>query len=138
MQGIAEYKLIIPQEIFNEMLDHCKDGYPKEACGILAGNGNEVKKIYKMINIENSPVSYRLDPKEQFRVMKEIRQENLSMLAIYHSHPSSNPYPSAKDVELAFYDDVVYIIISLISMEPIVKGYFIKSGSIKEVILLKK
>lgn len=138
MQGIAEYKLIIPQEIFNEMLDHCREGYPKEACGILAGNGNEVKKIYKMINIENSPVSYRLDPKEQFRVMKEIRQENLSMLAIYHSHPSSAPYPSSKDVELAFYDDVVYIIISLISKEPTVKGYFIKSGSIKEVTLFKK
>lgn len=129
--------ILIPKEIFDEMLAHCKENYPKEACGILAGNGNEVKKIYKMINIENSPVSYMLDSKEQFRVMKEIRQENLSMLAIYHSHPTSMPYPSAKDVELAFYD-VAYIIISLISEEPIAKGYSIKSGCIKEINIVKK
>lgn len=131
-------RLIIPKQIFDEMLSYCRENYPNEACGILAGKDNEVSKIYKMKNIENSPVTYMLDSKEQFKVMKEIRQSNLSMLAIFHSHPSSVAYPSQRDIELAFYEDVVYIIISLMGDEAIVKGYLIKSKEVKEVWLHKK
>lgn len=130
--------LIIPQQIFNDMLACCKDGYPNEACGILAGRNGEVSKIYKMTNIENSPVTYMLDSKEQFRVMKDMRENTLSMLAIFHSHPSSAAYPSAKDVSLAFYEDAVYIIISLMEKEPVVKGFLIKEGEIKEVEIIIK
>jgi proteasome lid subunit RPN8/RPN11 len=125
-------QLIIPSQIFKEMLAHCKAGYPNEACGILAGSNGEVSKIYKMTNIENSPVTYMLDSKEQFKAMKDMRENNLSMLAIFHSHPSSAAYPSAKDVSLAFYEDVVYIIVSLMNKEPVVKGFSIKEGEIKE------
>jgi len=120
------------------MLAHCRAGYPNEACGILAGNANEVSKIYKLINIEKSPVSYFMDSKEQFQVMKDMREDNLSMLAIFHSHPSSGAYPSAKDVSLAFYEECVYIIVSLIENEPVAKGFVIKEGSIEEIMLTVK
>ena len=126
-------QLVIPAHIFDEMLAHCKAGYPNEACGILAGKGNEVSKIYKMANTEVSPVSYFMDSKEQFKVMKDIRENNLSMLAIFHSHPSSAAYPSAKDISLAFYDDCVYIIVSLMEKEPIAKAFAIREGSVAEV-----
>jgi proteasome lid subunit RPN8/RPN11 len=135
---MAAYPLIIPQQIFTEMLAHCKAGYPNEACGILAGRNGEVSKIYKMINIENSPVTYMLDSREQFKVMKDMRQNNLSMLAIFHSHPSSAAYPSAKDVSLAFYEDAVYIIVSLMEKEPVVKGFSIKEGNIEDIEIVLK
>ncbi|BCB95476.1 hypothetical protein JZK55_03980 [Dissulfurispira thermophila] len=131
-------QLIIPQQIFEEMIAHCKEGYPNEACGILAGSGNEVSKIYRMTNIENSPVTYMLDPKEQFNVMKDMREGNLSMIAIFHSHPSSAAYPSQRDVSLAFYEDAVYIIVSLMQKEPVVKGFLIKEGEIKETEIILK
>ena len=130
--------LIIPSDIFTEMLAHCKAGCPNEACGILAGKGNEASKIYKLTNIEKSPVSYFMDSKEQFKVMKDMRENNLSMLAIFHSHPSSGAYPSAKDVSLAFYEETVYIIVSLMEEEPSAKGFVIKEGSIEEILLTVK
>jgi proteasome lid subunit RPN8/RPN11 len=126
-------QLIIPQHIFDEMIAHCKKGYPYEACGILAGEGNMVSKIYGMTNIEKSPVSYLLDSKEQFSVMKDMRENSLSMVAIFHSHPSSLAYPSRTDVNLAFYEDAVYVIVSLIEGTPVVKGFSIKEGKIEEV-----
>lgn len=129
-------KLIIPSTIYREMISHCLAGYPNEACGILAGKDGVVKNIYRMKNIENSPVSYMMEPLEQLRVMKQMRSEGLSMLAIFHSHPCASAYPSAKDVNLAFYDDVVYIIISLTENTPVVKGYSIKEGRIEEVQIL--
>lgn len=115
------------------MLAHCKESFPNEACGILAGRGNEVSNIYRTTNFENSPVSYSMDSKEQFEIMKEMRGSNLSMLAIFHSHPSSAAYPSQKDVGLAFYDDAVYVIVSFVETEPVVKGFSICDGKIKEI-----
>lgn len=123
----------IPKDIFDELISHCKEASPHEACGILAGKGNEASNIYKMTNIEKSPVSYFMDSKEQFKVMKDIRGNNLKMLAIFHSHPSSQAYPSPKDLSLAFYEDAVYIIVSLIEKEPVVKGYLMREGKIEEI-----
>jgi proteasome lid subunit RPN8/RPN11 len=130
--------LIIPPNIFTEMLDHCRAGYPNEACGILAGKDNEVSRIYKLTNVEKSPVSYFMDSKEQFRVMKDMRENNLSMLSIFHSHPSSAAYPSEKDRNLAFYEDCVYIIVSLLEKEPVVKGFLIREGDIQEISVVVK
>lgn len=126
-------QLIIPEHVFDEMLAHCREGYPSEGCGILAGNGNHVSQIYKMTNTEGSPVSYLIDSQEQFKVMKDMREKNLSMVAIYHSHPSSAAYPSQKDVSLAFYNDAVYVIVSLMEKEPAIKGFMIIEGNIKEI-----
>jgi proteasome lid subunit RPN8/RPN11 len=131
-QGTADF-LFIPKDIFDEMVAHCRQGYPNEACGILAGAGNEVSRFYAMTNTEGSPVSYLMEPSEQFRVMKDIRTSDLSMIAIFHSHPASPAYPSAKDAGLAFYDDCVYVIVSLAETAPVVKGFSIKEGTVKEV-----
>lgn len=118
------------------MLAHCKTCYPNEACGILAGRDDEVSAIFKMTNIENSTVTYMMDSKEQFQAMKDMRENNLSMLAIFHSHPSSAAYPSERDVSLAFYDNCVYIIISLLDKEPVVMAYSIKERDINEIRLI--
>lgn len=126
-------QLTVPHHIFDEMIAYCEDGLPNEVCGILAGNGSEVSALYKMTNSESSPVSYLMDPKEQFLAMKDMRGKGLSMLAIFHSHPASAAYPSAKDVSLAFYDECTYLIVSLAEREPVVKGFSIKEGKVKEI-----
>jgi proteasome lid subunit RPN8/RPN11 len=55
------------------------------------------------------------------------------MVAIFHSHPSSAAYPSHTDVNLAFYEDAVYVIVSLVERTPVVKGFSIREGKIEEV-----
>ncbi len=86
-----------------------------------------------MKNTENSPVSYMMDPKEQFTVMKEIRKEGLDLTAIYHSHPDLDAYPSPRDVKLAFYSESVYVIVSLLNNGPMIRAFTIKEGNIEEV-----
>lgn len=125
-------KLIISQKLLDEVISYCKDALPNEACGILAGRNNEIIKIYKMTNIENSPISYFMDSREQFKAMKDMRENDLSMIAIFHSHPSSPAYPSKKDMELAFYEDSIYLIVSLVEREPAVKAFLIKEGRVKK------
>jgi len=66
-------------------------------------------------------------------VMKELRSKSLSMAAIYHSHPCSAASPSARDKELAFYEEVVYIIVSLMEIKPVIRGFWIKEGEVRGV-----
>jgi proteasome lid subunit RPN8/RPN11 len=130
--------LTIPEQIMTDMILHCELALPNEACGILAGCGGEVSTIYTVTNIDPSPVSYLMDTKEQFRIMKDMREKGLSMLSIFHSHPSSPAYPSAKDVSLAFYDDCIYIIISFIESEPVIKGFKIKDAKVEDIAVVIK
>ena len=129
----SDTQLVVPGHLVADIIVHCKEVFPNEACGILAGKGRVVQKVYKMTNIENSGVSYMMEPREQFIVMKEIRQQGLEMSAIYHSHPYSNAHPSPKDMSLAFYPDSVYVIVSLIHKEPLIKAFEIKDGIVREV-----
>ncbi len=125
--------LYLTKEQIGELVDHSRRGYPSEACGILAGKNELVVKIYQTTNKDNSASTFFMDPKEQLKVMKEIRNSSLEMVGIYHSHPETQAYPSAHDVELAYYPDVSYVIVSLKEKDnPVVKAFKIKDGKITE------
>ncbi|MBI3324305.1 MAG: M67 family metallopeptidase [Candidatus Omnitrophica bacterium] len=125
--------LRIPQALYDETVSHCRSEYPKEACGMLAGRGGSVEAVYRMRNVDESPISYAMDPKEQLQVMKRMRQANQEMLAIYHSHTASDAYPSPVDVRLAVYPDVAYVLVSLKRPDqPAVHSYRIIDGQISQ------
>ncbi|SPQ01181.1 Mov34/MPN/PAD-1 family [Candidatus Sulfobium mesophilum] len=127
-------EIILPREFMRRILSHGRSAYPDEACGILAGEENVVKVMYEATNLESSPVSYMLDPGEQFRIMKEIRDRGMRMVAIYHSHPLAPPYPSQKDINLVFYHDAAYIIAGLLDRaDPQVKAFEIIDGQVREI-----
>jgi proteasome lid subunit RPN8/RPN11 len=127
-------ELHISRELINNVVSHCKASYPNEACGILAGDGNVIEKVYKMTNIEDSSVSYFMDSKEQFEVLKQLRSDNKKMVAIYHSHPNAQAYPSHKDVQLAFYEDATHVIVSLLDQNrPDIKAFEIREGRVSEI-----
>ena len=123
----------ISELVLHQIIHHAKIEYPNEACGILAGTDNAVLKVYQMTNVNNSPDSYFMIPKEQLRVMKDIRQLNYEFIGIYHSHPNTEAYPSKRDVDMAYYPEAVYVIISLKDRDkPDVKAFRIIDGNIKE------
>ncbi|OGB88108.1 hypothetical protein A3H38_03550 [candidate division WOR-1 bacterium RIFCSPLOWO2_02_FULL_46_20] len=106
--------LIINEKLKFELIEQVRQEESKEACGILAGRRGQVEKVYQIKNASDSPEScYFMEPREQLKVMKELRAQSLEMVGIYHSHPKSEAYPSARDVELAFYSALSYVIIYL-------------------------
>lgn len=125
--------LYLTDEQAEEMIRHAQREYPNEACGLLAGRDSRVEKVYQMTNAEHSPVTYRLDPEEQFRAFTEIEEAGWELLAIYHSHSHSFAYPSATDLELAFYPDCLYLITSLADRaRPVIRAFRIIEGTIEE------
>jgi len=105
---------------------------------MLAGNERVVERVFPMTNVEDSPISYSLDPKEQLQVHKTMRQANLQLLAIYHSHTASAAYPSPVDVARAsepgvalLLPDVSYVLVSLRDRaSPEIKNYKIQEGRV--------
>ncbi|MHC4290614.1 MAG: M67 family metallopeptidase [Planctomycetota bacterium] len=125
--------LIIPNEIYEQILQQAKTETPLEACGILAGQNRQVQRFYPMTNADQSNNHYMMVPKEQFDVVKDIRASGLEMLAIYHSHPETPARPSEEDLRLALTPDVIYVIVSLQNIEPAIKGFVINDYNIKDV-----
>ena len=77
-----------------------------------------------MTNVHQSPISYLIDPKEQFVAFKDMRNQGTELVAIYHSHPHSKAYPSATDVRLAYYPEAVYLLVSLQDpSRPVMKAF---------------
>ena len=127
--------LSIAKVLRDEVIAHCQSRYPKEACGMLAGAKETaepaVVQIYPMINVEDSPIGYSMDPKEQLQVEKQMRVRGQRMLAIYHSHTATAAYPSPVDVRLAISPEVSYVLVSLKDrQQPDLKSYRIDGTTI--------
>jgi proteasome lid subunit RPN8/RPN11 len=125
----------IPKPILQQMVEHAKRESPLECCGILSGKEKTVEKAFELKNTEESPIQYSMSPRDQMKVFEEMERESMEMVAIYHSHPHTIPFPSETDVKLAFYPDISSIIISLKEREnPVIKAFQIG----KEAIFLEE
>ena len=122
----------IPKDIFEGMVEHAKKESPLECCGILGGKGETVQRAFELQNAEKSPIRFSISPQEQLKFFDEIERHSIEMIAIYHSHPDSIPFPSETDVKMAFYPEMSSVIISLKERDnPVVKAFRIKKEAIR-------
>ena len=127
--------MVIPAALRDEIIAHARDGLPNEACGILAGQDGRVEQFFPAESDEPSPYYYRIEARDQIRIMNAIDDAGLDLVGIYHSHTSSPAYPSRTDAEQAFWPDAVYVIVSLAEPAADVRGYRIQDMTITEVAL---
>jgi proteasome lid subunit RPN8/RPN11 len=126
-------ELEIPEDLLNRIIEHARQEYPLESCGILAGKNGKITKFYLMANAKKSSSCYLVDPEEQLGVFQEIEKEGLELSAIYHSHPHTSAFPSQRDVDYAFYPDALILIISLMEKEvPQIGAFQIEEGRIEK------
>ncbi len=120
----------ILKDIVDEIIRHAKNDLPYEACGYLAGQGENVTKAYAVKNTDKSHEHFSFDPEDQFRVIKDMRKKDLAPIAVYHSHPETPARPSKEDIKLAYDPDISYLIISLCRDLPDIKSFKIRKGRI--------
>jgi proteasome lid subunit RPN8/RPN11 len=120
--------LILPADIADDMIEHCRATRPNEACGILASQNGHIVKVFRMSNATLSPLRYSLDPKEQFAVYRAIEDRGWDLGAVFHSHTHTGAYPSPTDVRLAS-EDVPYIIVSLADEPPSIRAFRIHKAN---------
>ena len=112
---------------------HALQSRPSECCGLLSGKNGLITDAHPLRNDADRPETrYFASPEDLFSAMRKIREAGQILLGIYHSHPRAQAYPSAADVEMAFYPEAVYFIISL---EPKIelRAFRIESSRIEAV-----
>jgi proteasome lid subunit RPN8/RPN11 len=84
-----------------------------------------------------------MDPKEQLKVFKAMREKSIELRGIFHSHVASEAYPSPTDVRMAawpgsdppedLYPGTYYVLVSLKDADsPAVRAYQIRAGQVTE------
>jgi len=123
----------LPKAIAEDMVQHAREEYPRECCGMLAGKDTTITKFFKIKNIAQRMDEYELDPLEQVDAFEEIDRLSLKLLGVYHSHPNHPCYPSGLDINQAFYPDTFFFIISLKGMTSFqLKAFKMYEGKVEE------
>jgi proteasome lid subunit RPN8/RPN11 len=119
---------------------------PNECCGLLAGvalppdAGESAAPVprqaravcrYALVNAAHSPTEYLSEPRSIFQAMRDMRDRNLELLGVYHSHPTTEPVPSRTDLERNYSEEVVNFIISL-KGEPVVRAWWLSAEGFRE------
>jgi [CysO sulfur-carrier protein]-S-L-cysteine hydrolase len=130
------FRLVVPQAIYDAMLAHGKAELPAECCGLLAGTIADgigrVTQNLPLVNTLTSPTEYESDPRSMLAAHKAMRASGTEVLAVYHSHPTSDPIPSQRDRERNYSEQVVNLIIGLRGHEPEVRGWWLTAEAGRE------
>ncbi len=123
----------ITETVRAAMIEHARSTLPAECCGLLSGANGVITDWHPLRNDADRPETrYFATPEELFAAMRRIRDADQKLLGIYHSHPRTPAYPSSADVEMAFYPEAVYFIISLESQVDL-RAYRIEGAKIDRV-----
>ena len=128
----------IPCHLYDRMLNHAVAELPNECCGLLAGQILEpgpigrVLQVYALVNAKASPTEYESEPRSMFQAVRDIEKMGWEILAVYHSHPTSDPVPSRKDVARNYSPEVMNLIISLKSSSPAVSAWWLSEDGYRE------
>jgi proteasome lid subunit RPN8/RPN11 len=114
------------------MVAHARAELPNECCGLLAGVAGAVTCHYPLDNTLASPVEYLSSPESMFAADRDMRRRGIEVVGVYHSHPTSAPIPSRKDLERNYCPEVVNFIISLEGPEPAVRAWWLTEAAYRE------
>lgn len=130
----------IPEAMARALIEHAQAEYPKECCGIIAGPPGEAREVFRLTNIDPDPVMrYNADPKELKHVTDQVYDRDWDIVSIYHSHTHSPAFPSATDVDRAFYPEAVYTLVSLQDRQhPDLRAFRILDGRIEELTVIRE
>lgn len=125
--------LVFGPGVLEQLIQHAKEAYPVEGCGLLAGRG-VAERFIAMRNVSGSDLEYEMDPAELIHVLREMRNSGEQLMAIYHSHPHGPAVLSDKDIEQAHYPEAAQVVVSLAEPErPQAKAFRITGGAILEI-----
>ncbi len=138
----------LPDEIRAAIVAYARAELPNEACGLIVGDrpaadGGRALCWEPTRNRAASPYRYEIHPEDLLRLTIQTDDADEVFWGIVHSHVASPARPSPTDIGLAFYPDVLYVLVSLHPDEadaatgaPGVRAWRIVDGAVDEVAIV--
>jgi proteasome lid subunit RPN8/RPN11 len=126
--------LWLTPEQARDILDHARAEAPKEACGLLLGQGGAVAEVIRARNEDPDPrTGFVVSPHDLFAALNRAERDSLELVGVYHSHPSGHPIPSERDIREAYYPEAAQLIVGLAGAEPKLAAWRIDGGRVSRV-----
>ena len=127
-------RIVLPRKLRDEIVAHARESAPKECCGLVFGDGEVASRVVRGRNIHKTPETrYEIDPAQLREALAGNDDSDRFLVGIYHSHPRTEPKPSAFDVANARWPAQVYVLTSLRSEPPEVFAYRITDGKVEMI-----
>jgi proteasome lid subunit RPN8/RPN11 len=106
--------LVISSDTVDEIVAHARRDHPDEACGIVAGpaGSDRPERFIPMANAARSPTFYEFDSLDLLRLYREMDDRDEEPVVVYHSHTSTQAYPSRTDIAYASEPGAHYVLVS--------------------------
>lgn len=106
-----------------------------EICGLVGSKDGVLNTCYPIDNIAETPANaFLMQAEQQAAALQSIQAKGEQVYAIYHSHPSTPPVPSEKDLAEAGQHDAYYLIISLSTKGVLeMAAYQLNNGQVEAV-----
>jgi proteasome lid subunit RPN8/RPN11 len=131
-------EILLPRRLTNQLLHLAQLSPEAEVCGLIGADHQGMPlSCYPVGNNAETPISrFSLEPSQQIAAMKQMRDKQETLFAIYHSHPHAPAEPSANDIAQASYPEAFHLIISLNTKGVLeMRGFRIQSGTSEELAL---
>jgi proteasome lid subunit RPN8/RPN11 len=124
----------IARSLLDEIVAHAVRDAPNECCGLIASRDGAATTVHSAENLAASPFRFEIDGMTLMGLIDEIEDGGEELVAIYHSHTRSAPYPSQTDVNFAaLWPGLEWLIVGISkNAEPEVRSYFIEDGVIRD------
>ena len=119
--------MVIPAELREELVAHAREALPYEACGVLVLDGEQAVRYVRGRNAAESPYRYHLEVDPEVWFLEDAGLE----LAVFHSHPETEPRPSRTDIEsIGLWEGRPYVILRADTGE--LRAWRIDGGAVAE------
>lgn len=106
--------LRISAQLVEALWVHAEREHPIEACGVIAGRGSDdtPTRHIPMENSAYSPTFYEFDSRALLQLYRQLDEREEAPVVIYHSHTSTEAYPSRTDIAYAGEPQAHYVLLS--------------------------
>ena len=123
--------MVVPPEIRDQLVAHALQEAPNEACGLVAFRDGVAERYLPGENALGSPYRFELRPRDPADFFLEDEGYEL---AVFHSHPVTEPRPSRTDLEnIGLWEGRPYLILRADTGE--LRGWRIADGVVEPLSL---
>src|SRR5215472_11198147 len=106
--------LTIARMLVDLIVAQARADHPDEACGVVAGpaGSDRPERFIPMANAARSPTFYEFDSGDLLKLYREMDERDEEPVVVYHSHTSTEGYPSRTDISYASEPNAHYVLVS--------------------------
>ena len=127
--------VVLERRLREEILAHALEEAPREACGVIVGLDGVGERVVRCRNAHPEPTSrYQVHPDDLRAAVSPMIDESRELVAIYHSHPRSQPVPSPTDrADAARWPEPAYVLASWRTGAPELRAFHLEGEWMREL-----